>query len=154
MRRVLLAVFFVAASFGIYIAPSGADSFSVTNVVLSFDFSDNSGSATVNSGAASGNSCDQTTASPLSISCANAFNVTTDVLPANTGGFVRMVAIAPATSSANNIVCPFQPVQQSQVECGFNFPSNGVWQIKSQYSIDTVLGVSSVSVTSLRVTNS
>jgi hypothetical protein len=154
MRRVLLAVFFVAASFGIYVAPSGADSFSVTNVVLSFDFSDNSGSATVNSGQASGNSCDDTTASPTSANCVNAFNVTTDVLPANTGGFVRMVAIAPATSSSNNIVCPFQPVQQSQVECGFNFPSNGVWQIKSQYSIDTVLGVSSVSITSLRVTNS
>jgi hypothetical protein len=154
MRRVLLAAFFVAASIGIYVVPSGADSFSVTNVVLSFDFSDNSGSATVNFGAVAGNSCAESIASPTSASCVNAFNVTTDVLPENTGGFVRMVAIAPATSNAANIVCPFQPVQQSQVECGFNFPSNGVWEIKSQYSIDTVLGVSSVSVTSLRVTNS
>jgi hypothetical protein len=153
MRRVLLAVFFVAASFGIYIAPSGADSFSVTNVVLSFDFSDNSGSASVVSGPASGNSC-IASASQTSVSCVNAFNVTSDVLPANTGGFIRMVAIAPASSNSNNIVCPFQPVQQSQVECGFNFPSGGVWEIKSQYSIDTVLGVSSVSITSLRVSNS
>jgi hypothetical protein len=154
MRRVLLAVFFVAASFGIYIAPSGADSLSFTNVVLSFDFSDNSGSATVNSGPASGDSCVTSTASAASVACVNAFNVTSDVLPANTGGFVRMVAIAPATSSASNIVCPFQAVQQSQVECGFNFPSSGVWVIKSQYSIDTVSGVSSVSVTSLRVSGS
>jgi hypothetical protein len=153
MRRVLLAVFFVAAGLGIYVVPSGADSFSFTNVVLSFDFSDNSGSATVVSGPASGDSCIES-ASATSVACANAFNVTSDVLPANTGGFVRMVAIAPATSTANNIVCPFQAVQQSQVECGFDFPSSGVWEIKSQYSIDTVSGVSSVSVTSLRVTNS
>jgi hypothetical protein len=153
MRRVLLAVFFVAASFGIYVLPTGADSFSVTNVVLSFDFSDNSGPATISSGAASGDSC-VASAPAASVACANSFNVTSDVLPANTGGFVRMVAIAPATSNANNIVCPFQPVQQSQVECGFNFPSSGVWEIKSQYSIDTVLGVSSVSITSLRVNNS
>jgi hypothetical protein len=153
MRRVLLAVFFVMASFGIYVIPTAADSFSVTNVVLSFDFSDNSGSATVNNGAAAGDAC-VASASPTSVACANAFNVISDVLPANTGGFVRMVAIAPASSTANNIVCPFQPVQQSQVECGFDFPSNGVWEIKSQYSIDTVLGVSSVSITSLRVTNS
>lgn len=153
MRRVLLAVFFVAASFGISVLPSAADSFSFTNVVLSFDFSDNSGPAAVNSGSAAGDSCTVSTNLREGTACANAFNVTADVLPANTGGFVRMVAIAPASSSANNIVCPFQPVQESQVECGFNFPSSGVWEIKSQYSIDTVSGVSSVSVTSLRVGN-
>jgi hypothetical protein len=155
MRRVLLAVFFVAASFGIYVLPSGADSGLLTNVVLSFDFSDNSGPATVNYGNAGGAACitvGPNAPSATSGVCANAFNVVSDVLPQNTGGFVRMVAIAPVASGQNNIVCPFQPVLQGQVECGFNFSANGVWEIKSQYSIDTVSGVSSVSVTSLRVT--
>ncbi len=157
MRRVLLAVFFVAASFGIYVLPSGADSGLLTNVVLSFDFSDNSSPATVNNGNAAGTACinvGPNAQSPNGAICSNAFNVVADVLPQNTGGFVRMVAIAPAASTANNIVCSFQPVLQGQVECGFNFSTNGVWEIKSQYSIDTVSGVSSVSVTSLRVTNS
>ncbi|MGC2486550.1 MAG: hypothetical protein WA359_09945 [Acidimicrobiales bacterium] len=156
MRRVLLAAFIVAAGFGIYVLPSGADSGIFTNVVLSFDFSDNSGPATANYGNAAGSACvtvGPNAPSATSAVCTNAFNVVSDVLPENTGGFVRMVAIAPASSTANNIVCPFQPVLQGQVECGFNFSANGVWEIKSQYSIDTVSGVSSVSVTSLRVTN-
>jgi hypothetical protein len=156
MRRVLLAVFFVAASFGIYVLPSGADTGLFTNVVLSFDFSDNSSPAAVNYGNAAGSAC--VTAGPNANSatgavCVNAFNIVSDVLPQNTGGFVRMVAIAPAASGQNNIVCSFQPVLQGQVECGFNFSANGVWEIKSQYSIDTVSGVSSVSVTSLRVSS-
>jgi hypothetical protein len=51
-------------------------------------------------------------------------------------------------------VCGYQPVQQSQVECNFNFSTNGVWSIKAQYSVDTKSAISSVSVTSLRVSNS
>jgi hypothetical protein len=64
-----------------------------------------------------------------------------------------MVAIAPAASGNSNLVCPFQPVQQSQVECAFNFSADGVWVIKAQYTIDLKASVSSVSITSLRVTN-
>jgi hypothetical protein len=134
MRRVLLAVFFIAASFGIYVVPSGADNPLFSNVVLSFDYSDNVAAASANVNA------------PL-------FNIISDVLPANTGGVVRMVAIPPVASGDSTLVCPFQPVQQGQVECAFNFSTNGVWVIKAQYSIDTKSGVSSISVTSLRVTN-
>ncbi len=76
-----------------------------------------------------------------------------DVLPEHTGGVVRMVAIAPAAANQPNIVCSYQPVQQSQVECGFNFSADGVWQIRAEYSTDTKSTVSSVSVTALRVSN-
>jgi hypothetical protein len=144
MRRVLLAVFFVAASFGIYIAPSGADSPLFSNVVLSFDFSNNSAPASANAVGS---------ASTGPSTSAGSFNVISDVLPENTGGFVRMVAIAPAASGNANLVCPFQPVQQSQVECAFNFSADGVWVIKAQYSIDLKSSVSSVSITSFRVTD-
>jgi hypothetical protein len=144
MRRVLLAVFFVAASFGIYIAPSGADNPLFSNVVLSFDFSNNSAPASANNVGS---------ASTGPSTGGGSFNVISDVLPGNTGGFVRMVAIAPAASGNNNLVCPFQPVQQSQVECAFNFSADGVWVIKAQYSIDLKSSVSSVSVTSFRVTD-
>ncbi len=86
--------------------------------------------------------------------CANAFNVTSTYCRRIRVDLSEWSPLRPPRPTANNIVCPFQPVQQSQVECGFDFPSSGVWEIKSQYSIDTVSGVSSVSVTSLRVTNS
>ncbi|MGH3732915.1 MAG: hypothetical protein ACRDVC_05990 [Acidimicrobiales bacterium] len=155
MRRVLLAAFFVAASVVIYVAPSGADSPIFSNVVLSFDFSDNAAPASatgVQVPNATGPSLACVATSTNSV-CTNAFNIIADVLPENTGGFVRMVAIAPVASGLNDIVCPFQPVQQSQVECGFNFTADGVWQIRAEYGIDTISGVSSVSVTSLRVTN-
>ncbi|HEY1824972.1 MAG TPA: hypothetical protein VGG21_03325 [Acidimicrobiales bacterium] len=138
MRRVLAAVALVAVGLGIYVIPAGADSPVFANVVLSFDFSDNSAPASAFSGTP--NSTED-------------FNVIADVLPGNTGGFVRMVAIAPASSTANNIVCSFQPVQQGQVECAFNFTADGVWSIKAQYTIAKDQDVSSVSVTSLRVAN-
>jgi hypothetical protein len=151
MRRVLLALFFVAAGFGIYIAPSGADAPLFSNVVLSFDFSDNSGHAVVSSEpqASQGSSY-----APNSTSNPGSFNIISDVLPENTGGVVRMVAIPPASSGNSALVCGYQPVQQSQVECNFNFSTNGVWSIKAQYSVDTKSAISSVSVTSLRVSNS
>ena len=139
-----MAVFFVAASFGIYVAPSGADSPLFSNVVLSFDFSNNSAPASANAVGS---------ASTGPSTSAGSFNVISDVLPENTGGFVRMVAIAPAASGNSNLVCPFQPVQQSQVECAFNFSADGVWVIKAQYSIDLKSSVSSVSITSFRVTD-
>jgi hypothetical protein len=134
MRRVLLAALFVACSVGFVAIPSGADLSIQNSVVLSFDFSDNSVPAAANNGAAN-------------------FNVIADVLPEHTGGVVRMVAVAPAAVNEPNLICPYQPVQQSEVECSFNFSADGVWQIRAEYSTDTKSAVSSVSVTALRVTN-
>lgn len=123
---------FVACSIGFVAIPAGADLTIQNSVVLSFDFSDNSVPASASNGT---------------------FNVIADVLPEHTGGVVRMVAIAPAAANQPNIVCSYQPVQQSQVECGFNFSADGVWQIRAEYSTDTKSTVSSVSVTALRVSN-
>jgi hypothetical protein len=64
-----------------------------------------------------------------------------------------MVAVAPDNSGQTNLVCPFQPVQKSQVECAFNFSTNGVWTVKAQYAPDVKSDVSSVSITRLRVAN-
>jgi hypothetical protein len=132
MRRALLAALFVASSVGILSLPAGADSPTPSNIVLSFDFSDNSAPASASNGS---------------------FNVIANVLPEHTGGVVRMVAIAPDNSGDSNLVCPFQPVQKSQVECAFNFTSNGVWSIKAQFAPDNKSDVSSISITRLRVTN-
>jgi hypothetical protein len=132
MRRALLAALFVASSVGILSLPAGADSPTPSNIVLSFDFSDNSAPASASNGL---------------------FNVIANVLPEHTGGVVRMVAIAPDNSGVSNLVCPFQPVQKSQVECAFNFTSNGVWSIKAQFAPDNKSDVSSISITRLRVTN-
>jgi hypothetical protein len=132
MRRALLAALFVASSVGILSLPAGADSPAPSNIVLSFDFSDNSAPASASNGP---------------------FNVIANVLPEHTGGVVRMVAIAPDNSGNSNLVCPFQPVQQSQVECAFNFTTNGVWSIKAQFAPDNKSDVSSISITRLRVTN-
>ena len=138
MRRVLVAALFAACSFGFFAIPSGAAAIPsgagtsfLNGVVLSFDFSDNSAPASAN----------------------GQFNVIADVLPANTGGIVRMVAIAPASSTVNNLVCEFQPLQQGEVECPFNFTADGVWQIKAEYATDAKSAISSVSVTALRVLN-
>jgi hypothetical protein len=132
MRRVLLVGLFLASSIGLFVSPSGADPATPANVVLSFDFSDNGAAA--------------------SASGAN-FNIITDVLPEHTGGVVRMLAYSPDSSTTVALLCDFQPVVQSQVECGFNFTEDGVWTIKSQYATDTKSAVSSVSITRLRVSN-
>jgi hypothetical protein len=137
MRRVLVAAVFAASLFGIFAIPAGAGivtpngSSFLTGVVLSFDFSDNSAPA----------------------SASGPFNIIADVLPANTGGIVKMVAVPPSAADLPNLVCDFQPLQQSQVECPFNFTADGVWQIKAEYATDAKAGVSSVSVTALRVLN-
>jgi hypothetical protein len=132
MRRVLLVALFAAASVGIFTLPAAADNFGNGNAVLSFDFSDNSAPAALSNGV---------------------FNVIANVLPERTGGMIRMVAVAPDNAGVSNLVCPFQPVQQSQVECGFNFTTNGVWTIKAQYTPDVKSDVISVSITRLRVAN-
>jgi hypothetical protein len=132
MRRVLFAALFVASSVGIFTIPAVADSPTPSNVVLSFDFSDNSAPASSNNGP---------------------FNVIVDVLPEHTAGWVRMVAIAPDNADVSNLVCSFQAVQTSEAECAFNFSATGVWRIRAQFAADAKSGVVSVSVTRLRVTN-
>ena len=136
MRKVLVAALFLAVSCGFFALPAGSDVVIPSNVVLSFDFSDNSVPATTDSGA-------------FDIP----FNVIADVLPQNTGGVVRMVAVAPTNSGVNNLVCGFQAVQQGEVECSFYFTADGVWTVKAEYATDTKSGVSSVSTTTLRVSN-
>jgi hypothetical protein len=135
MRRVLLAALFVASSVGLFIIPAGADPITPANtVVLSFDYSDNSSPASASNDAPN-------------------FNIIADVLPEHTGGVVKIVASPPDSSNLPNLVCGYQPVQQSQVECSFNFTTNGVWSIKAQYATDTKNVVSAVATTKLRVTN-
>lgn len=131
VRRLIAACVLVASSLGVFALSSGADpSPSPSLIVLSFDFSDNFLPASSTNGG---------------------FNVIADVLPAHSGGVVRMVAIAPPDSTATNLVCGFQSVQQSQVECAFNFSASGVWRVKAQFASARGVQVESVSITSLRV---
>jgi len=131
MRRLLCAALLVASSIGIIVIPAAADSGNGT-VLLSFDYSDNSAPPSVSSGP---------------------FNVIVDVLPGNTTGLIRMFAVAPASTNDSNIVCRFQWINQSQAECAFNFPDNGVWAIHSQYVVAPQTDVVAVAVTNLRVDN-
>jgi len=131
MRRLLCAALLVASSIGIIAIPAVADSGNPT-VLLSFDYSDNSAPPSVSNGP---------------------FNVIVDVLPGDTTGLIRMFAVAPASTNDSNIVCRFQWINQSQAECAFNFPDNGVWAIHSQYVVAPQTDVVAVAVTNLRVNN-
>ena len=131
MRRLLCAVLIVASTVGIIVIPAGAD-LSVNKVLLSFDYSDNSAPPSASNGT---------------------FNVIVDVLPGNTTGLVRMFAVAPASTNDTNIVCRFQWISQSQAECAFNFPDNGVWTIHAQYVVLPQTDVVANAVTNLRVLN-
>ena len=131
MRRLLCAALLVASSIGIIAIPAVADSGNGT-VLLSFDYSDNSAPPSVSNGP---------------------FNVIVDVLPGDTTGLIRMFAVAPASTNDSNIVCRFQWINQSQAECAFNFPDNGVWAIHSQYVAAPQTDVVAVAVTNLRVLN-
>jgi hypothetical protein len=113
------------------VIPAAADS-SSDKVLLSFDYSDNSAPPSASNGS---------------------FNVIVDVLPGDTTGLVRMFAVAPASTNDSNIVCHFQWIDQSQVECAFNFPDNGVWAIHAQYVTAPQTDVVGVAVTNLRVLN-
>ena len=132
MRRVLLAALFVASSVGIYMVPASADTSqsNQSKVTLSFDFSDN-GSAPSASG---GN-----------------FNVAVDVLPERTPGLVRVVAVAPQDSGVSNLICRFQTVDRSKVDCSFNFTAAGTWAIHAQYETDQNSDLSAWAVTNIRV---
>jgi hypothetical protein len=131
MRRLLCAALLVASSIGIIAIPAVADN-SPGKVLLSFDYSDNSAPPSASNGT---------------------FNVIVDVLPGDTAGLVRMFAVAPASTNDPNIVCRFQWINQSQAECAFNFPDNGVWSIHAQYVAVPQGDVVAVAVTNLRVLN-
>ncbi len=131
MRRLLCAVLLVAGSVGIIAIPVSADP-NPNQIVLSFDFSDNTAAASVSQGP---------------------FNVVVDVLPGGATGLIRMFAVAPASTNDSNLVCRFHWINQSQVECAFNFPDNGVWSIHSQYQTAPDTDVVGVAVTNLRVNN-
>lgn len=134
MRRALLAVLMGVVSVGAAGLPALADNGGNggSKVTLSYDFSDNDARAAVSNGA---------------------FNIISDVLPEHTGGLVRMLAIAPDGVNDPTMVCDFQSVQQSQVECSFKFPDPGLWTIKSQYEVAPKADISAVSVIRLRVAN-
>jgi hypothetical protein len=131
MRRLLCAALLVASTAGIFVIPATADD-SSAKVLLSFDYSDNSAPPSVSNGS---------------------FNVIVDVLPGDATGQVRMFAVAPASTNDANIVCRFQWISQSQAECAFNFPDNGVWAIHAQYVTAPQTDVVAVAVTNLRVNN-
>jgi hypothetical protein len=131
MRRLLCAALIVASSIGIFALPATADPV-LNKVLLSFDYSDNTSPPSASNGS---------------------FNVIVDVLPGDSTGLVRMFAVAPASTGDSNIVCKFQVIDQSQVECAFNFPDPGVWAIHAQYVVAPQTDVISVAVTNLRVDN-
>ena len=132
MRRLLCAALLVASTIGIFAIPASADSSNPNKVVLSFDYSDNTTPASASSGS---------------------FNVIVDVLPGTAAGLVRMFAVAPADKNDSNLVCHFQWISKSQIECAFNFPDNGVWAIHAQYMVAPQTDVVAVAVTNLRVNN-
>lgn len=135
MRRLICAVLLVAGSVGILAIPVSADPNPNPNpVILSFDFSDNTAAASV---------------TPSQ----GPFNVIVDVLPGNAAGLIRMFAVAPAVTNDPNLVCRFHLINQSQVECAFNFPDAGVWSIHAQYQTAPDTDVVGVAVTNLRVNN-
>lgn len=112
--------------------PASSDPVNPANIVLSFDYSDNSAPASVSNGQ---------------------FKVIVDVVPGSVSGILRMFAVAPADKNDSNLVCRFQAISQSQVECSFKFPDNGVWAIHAQYEVAPQTDVAAVAVTNLRVTN-
>lgn len=140
MRRIIWALLFAAASVGFMALPAGADASTTNNsqdpnIILAFDFSDNSVAAAVSNGP---------------------FNIITDVLTldgSTAGGVVRMIAVAPANSGEPNLKCDYQSVQQGEVECAFNFTTSGVWQVRTEWSDNSKDAVLSYSVTDLRVGN-
>ena len=132
MRRILCAAVFVASLVGAAVLPAAADPIP-NRITLSFDYSDNDAAASASNGT---------------------FNVIVNVLPEhNSDGLVRMVAVAPADSGVNNLVCPYQWISQSQVECTFNFSASGVWSIHAQYEVVPKSDVVATAVTNLRVGN-
>ena len=136
MRRVLCAALLVAATAGFVALPAGADTTAPSGgspgTTLSFDYSDNTSPASASNGV---------------------FNIIVDVIPSHTAGFVRIVAVAPASADDPNLVCAFQAVTYSQVECAFNFTASGVWSIHADYTTNVKDPVTATAIANLRVGN-
>ena len=130
MRRTLLAFLLMVASLGVSVAAASGDVNDPARTNLSFDFSDNGSSPSASGGD---------------------FNIIVDVLPEGTPGLVRMVATAPVDAGVSDLVCRFQLVEKSRVECAFNFTAGGTWSIRAQYATTTTSGVSAVTDTNIRV---
>jgi hypothetical protein len=137
MRKRLWAALLVAATVGLFALPAGAD-FAVPNgppgTTLSFDYSDNTAPPSASNGT---------------------FNITVDVIPAHTPGVVRIIALAPNNSTEPNLVCAFQSISYSQVECAFNFTTSGVWTIRAEYAASSKgsVSVTATAIANLRVGN-
>ena len=129
MRRLICAALFVASSVGIFVIPATADPQAADQITLSFGYSDNNAPASASNGP---------------------FNVIVNILPEGSVGLIRMVAVSLDTTD-NNLVCKFQIIDQSQVECSFNFPDNGIWAIHAQYQFAPQTDVVTTAVTKLRV---
>ncbi len=99
---------------------------------LSFDYSDNSSAATSSNGP---------------------FNIIVDVLPGHIAGAIRIIAVSPDGSGVSNLVCSYQEIKKFQVECPFNFTTDGVWSIRAQMVDDDRSNVLATAVTNLRVAN-
>jgi hypothetical protein len=135
MRKILCAAMLVAATLGVVALPAGADITTPTGplgTTLSFDYSDNTTPASASNGV---------------------FNVIVDIIPAHTAGVVRIVAVAPASANEPNLVCAYQVISHSQVECAFNFSASGVWSIHADYATTAKDTVSSIATANLRVGN-
>lgn len=133
MRRALCAALFVASSIGIFLVPAGADPpNNPDKISLSYDFSDNNDPASASNGV---------------------FNIIVNVLPEHTPGVVRMVAVAPAGANVNNVVCRYQAVSQSNVECAFNFSASGTWAVHAQYASSRGSDVAATAATNIAVSN-
>ncbi|MGA2432314.1 MAG: hypothetical protein ABSG09_02530 [Acidimicrobiales bacterium] len=138
MRRLLCAGLLVAATAGFVALPAGADTTAPSGgspgTTLSFNYSDNTSPASASNGT---------------------FNIIVDVIPAHTTGVVRLVAVAPASANEPNLVCAFQAITYSQVECAFNFTASGVWSIHADYATSTKdpVNVSATAIANLRVGN-
>ena len=131
MRRLLVSLLLVGSVLGTSALPALADPAS-NGPTLAYDLSDNDAPPAVSNGA---------------------FNVIVNVLPEGTAGFVRVVALPPADSSATRLLCKYQAVDtaKSRVECSFKFTATGTWAIRAQYSTDPSVPVSAIANTNLRV---
>lgn len=132
VRRWMVALLVVISGLGITAGAAAADTSTSNPITLSYDFSDNGAAPSVSGGV---------------------FNVAVDVLPEQTRGVVRMVAVAPADSGASTMVCKFQDVVNSRVRCAFTFTVSGTWTLHAQYAPDRFSPVAAAATTNIRVGN-
>lgn len=131
MRRMIVAALMAVSAVGMLVIPAGADPTSAAKLTMSFDYSDNSAPASISNGP---------------------FNIIVDVLPESVNGLVRMVAIPPADSNQPRQFCSYAWINgNNQVECSFQFTTDGVWSIRAVYEPLPKTDATASSSTSLRV---